>query len=128
MRYAHCEIQEEFDSKNLIKDAQGVRAVGVDLEDSLPGLYWLNYFGRPYVQMIGKQKLLAAAAYEVHDLKDGVLIKLSSTPFEWQGEAYQSSEQLITKHIGTEFFFSKTDLTRNTIAPDFRGELKSRAK
>jgi hypothetical protein len=126
VRYAHCETQEEFDSKNLIKDGRGTRAVGIELEESIPGLYWLNYFGQPYVKMIGQKTLLSASAFQTLELPAGVIIKMSSAPTEWEDDSYRKREQSVVERVGAQFFFSKADSRREAIAPDFRGELRSR--
>lgn len=118
--YGNVHSAEEFAAKNMIDDETGVRAVGRLLGKSLPGLYWLNYFGRPYVDLMGRERLLSAPAYEAKPAGDGVLVMLDASPESWQTIAYRHREQATLAHLGKQFFFSHSDPDRKTIAPDFR--------
>ncbi len=44
-RYGNSCLSEEFDSKNIYREHGVTRAIGVNLKRSLPGLYWMNFFG-----------------------------------------------------------------------------------
>ena len=120
VRYGRANLNAEFDAKNLISDAEGLRAVGVKLDVSLPGLYWLNYFGEPYVKLIGEDRLLSAPAYEVKRVGGGVLIALDASPLNWQLAPYKDREEEMIDHLGRGFFFSKDEPGRRLTAPDFR--------
>lgn len=120
VRYGNARLSEEFDSKNMLNDEEGVRAIGLKLDESLPGLYWLNYFGPPYTKLIGKDRLLSCPAYSVEAVGEGVLISLAASPFEWQSSEYRTRERSAIDHLGERFFFSKSDPERATIGPDFR--------
>ncbi|HEX5084341.1 MAG TPA: hypothetical protein VFY40_20035 [Blastocatellia bacterium] len=120
VRYAMAYSAEEFDAKNMVRTPEVVEAVGVQIEKALPGLYWLNYFGPPYLQLIGKERLLSAPAYEVQAVADGVFIGSGDNPKEWNGLEYKGREQQVITHLGEQFFFSKQDPRRETKAPDFR--------
>src|SRR5262249_6886881 len=39
VRYANCRLTEQFETKNIMR-----------IDQALPGLYWLNYFGIPFVK------------------------------------------------------------------------------
>lgn len=119
VRYANVHMDGEFAAKNLIDDETGVEAVGVDITDAIPGLYWLNYFGAPYLDLIGRERLLTSPAHEVKPVGDGVLIALDSSADAWQTAAYQQREQAVIAHLGKQFFFSRHDPARQTVAPDF---------
>ncbi len=120
IRYGNTHLSEEFDAKNMIRDETGVEAIGVDITDAIPGLYWLNYFGAPYVDMIGRQRLLTAPAYEVKAVGDGVLVALDASADAWQSADYQQREQAVIAHLGKQYFFSRTDPDRQLVAPDFQ--------
>jgi hypothetical protein len=119
VRYATVHLSEEWDSKNLINDEQGTRAVGVKLDVSLPGLYWLNYFGRPYLDLIGEDRLLSAPALSARTLGNGVLVALDKSPVNWQTRAYREREEATIIHIGSDYFFLR-DKAYRPISPDFR--------
>jgi hypothetical protein len=120
VRYAHTYFDEEFDAKNIVRD-DGVRAVGVKLTKSLPGLYWLNYFGAPYVDLIGKDRLLSAPAHETKEVGTGVLLSLAESGDSWDSPAYVEREQRTIEHIGRQYFFSRKGPDEEKIAPDFSG-------
>jgi hypothetical protein len=122
VRYGNVSLSEEFDAKNLIDDAEGLHAVGVKLDVSLPGLYWLNYFGAPYVRLIGEESLLSSPAYETKKVGAGVLIALDFSPLNWESASYQEREEQTINHLGRRFFFLKGEPSRQLIAPDFRAE------
>lgn len=120
LRYGTAHSVEEFEAKNIDKAGGGRRALGVRLAKSLPGLYWLNYFGVPYVKIMGKDVLLTAPAYDVRQIGEGILLALDSHPSNWYLSTYRDLENEVLKHIGPEFFFSRIDPNRKTRAPDFK--------
>jgi hypothetical protein len=124
VRYANSYCSDEFNAKNMLSDEGGVRAIGVKLSRSLPGLYWLNFFGASYVRMIGKERLLSCPCFRLAEIGGGVYLQVSPRPTEWGTAAYKDQEQRITKHIGNQYFFSRNDPDRKTTAPDFRSEKK----
>ena len=119
VRYANVHIHEEFKAKNMIDDETGVEAIGVQLWQSLPGLYWLNYFGTPYVKLMGRDRLLSAPAYEVAEVNGGILLALDATADAWQSLDYRRRERDVIEHLGRQFFFSRHDPEYQTVAPEF---------
>lgn len=119
VRYGNARLSEEFNAKNMIDDETGCRAIGVNLQYTIPGLYWLNYFGTPYVNLIQREKLVSAPAYEVFENSGGVMIALDETPLQWQEESYKARERQVVEHLGTQYFFDRNEPDRKTIAPDF---------
>jgi hypothetical protein len=111
---------EEFRAKNMLSDANGVRAVGIDISRALPGLYWLNFFGQPYCELIGRDRLAHAPAEIVVEGKNGVLIGLSDNPDSWNTASYKSAEESVMNHLGRGYFFIKDEPDRRTVAPRFR--------
>lgn len=120
LRYANAYIAEEFQAKNIVSDDEGVRAMGVHLDESLPGLYWLNFFGSPYVELIGRDRLLSVPAHDVQGISSGVFVALDASPTEWGSEAYQTTEKAVTKDLGCQYVFSRAEPDRKTVAPEFR--------
>ena len=118
--YANSHANQEFEAKNMVLDRNGAEAIGIGLVDYLPGLYWLNYLGPPYVDLIGFDRLLSAPAYEVKEIAGGVLLALAADADEWQSPEYQAREAAVIEHIGKKYFFSRSDPDRETVAPDFR--------
>jgi hypothetical protein len=117
--YGHAELHEEYDAKNMVHDDDGTRAVGVDVRRHLPGLYWLNFFGRPYCQLIGEENILGAPAPEIRRVDAGILVALDENPASWSSEPYRKVEGRVRVRIGEEFFFTKEQPDRLTRAPVF---------
>jgi hypothetical protein len=120
IRYGNGHLAEEFHTKNMVYEAGGARAVGVRLEEALPGLYWLNYFGGPYLKLIGEDRLLSAPAFAARQVGNGVLIALDSSPLNWQSAAYREREEATINHLGRDYFFLKAEPGRQLVAPVFR--------
>ncbi len=130
IRYARAYQNAEFTTKNLI----GTSVMGVNIYKSLPGLYWLNYFGIPYVKMIGEEKITdsISSLIEKHNggliekHNGGILLCLDEDPFNWNTKSYQDIEQKVIACIGKQYFFLKDDPYQSTVAPDFANEYHNR--
>ncbi|MEX1027030.1 MAG: hypothetical protein WD049_03345 [Candidatus Paceibacterota bacterium] len=122
LRYARACISEEFNAKNMVSDENGTRAIGVQLDDALPGIYWLNYFGSPYMKLIGRHRLLSVPAHDVREISDGVFMALDATPMGWASDGYKANERAVIEHIGWHYVFSRAEPDRKTVAPDFRAD------
>lgn len=110
---------EEYDAK-VMSDGAGVATVGRDFGRYLPGLFTANFFGRPYVDLIGRERLLAVRGARPVD--DGVLIMAGEDPAEWNSAERRSREDELLEHLGREHFFSKTAMPAMTRAPDWTEE------
>lgn len=103
----------------VMSDSPRVEAVGRDFGKFLPGLFWLNFFGRRYCDIIGRERLRSVTAGRVVDVDDGMLIEVASDPFHWDSEPYVSREREARDCIGREFFFDRHLLGQSTAAPDW---------
>ncbi|WP_165073437.1 hypothetical protein [Paludisphaera rhizosphaerae] len=119
IRYGLACDGEEFSAQNSIADEWSVELVGRDMTKSLPGLYWLNYFGEPYVDFIGETRLTTAPGPIVRKVDHGVFIELAESPWDWRSPAYQSLREDVLSHLGPEYFYSLQNPDRPTIAPTF---------
>jgi hypothetical protein len=111
---------DEFDAKNMSHAGGGLAAIGVDVFKYLSGLYWMNFFGKPYCDLMGRDTLLTAPAADVRAVNDGVLLRLTDNPRDWATEAYKTIERRVLEHIGPQYFFSRDDPNRKTVAPNFQ--------
>ncbi|WP_027621702.1 hypothetical protein [Acetivibrio clariflavus] len=104
----------------------------IDLEIRHPELHWMNFFGKPYIDLFGRDKLLSAPAYKVESIGDKVIaiqttnnifepipndvrekIKrhLGENAFVWDGKqalAYRNKENLVPEFDFSEVLFDKT--------------------
>ena len=113
----HC--VDEYASKNMSTEGGGLKAVGVDISRYLPGLYWLNFFGASYCELIGMDRLLSCPAEETKKVDNGVLVRVSDRPTDWRSERYRQAEAEILGHVGDVYFFDRRKPNNNTIAPRF---------
>jgi len=59
--------------------------------ERLPGVYWANFFGRPYIDFFGREKLLATPCCEVREISDNLILLLTAdSPF--RPEMLESNE------------------------------------
>ena len=114
-RYANARLVEEFKAKNTVDDETGTRALGVKLDVSLPGLYWLNYFGAEYVELWGRETLMSVPAHSVESIGDGFLVVLAASPMSWNAAEYRELEQKTLDRIGRQYFFQRDDQARSLV-------------
>lgn len=117
--YAHGHLYGEWNQKNVSREGGGILVKGLDISRYLPGLYWLNFFGEPYCELIGKDCLLTAPAAEASEIGTGVMLYLSVSPESWDTAEYRATEAAVLAHLGAQYFFDVRDPNRNTAAPDF---------
>jgi hypothetical protein len=105
----------------VMSDPPRVEAVGRDFGRFLPGLFWLNFFGGRYRELLGDERLRSTPAARVVMVDDGVLVGLASDPLMWDTAGYAADEQRVRDHLGSELFFSKAEPDRWTVAPAWDG-------
>jgi hypothetical protein len=115
--WGHAQITAEYDAKNISREGGGMRAVGVDISRALPGIYWLNFYGRTCRDRIGRERLLTAPAAQVREVDDGVLLMLHPDPAAWDTPEYKATEGRVLEHLGPHYFFSKEAPDRQTVPP-----------
>lgn len=121
--HAHAEMKEQYDAKNMLLD-HGMRAVGLDASKALPGLYWLNFFGQPYRDFIGEEKLLNAPGHKARKVDHGILLRVHPDPTAWSSPEYLAKERAVLDHIGEQYFFNKQRGFSGTLAPDFSATIQ----
>jgi hypothetical protein len=103
----------------VMSDGPSIAAVGRDFGRFLPGVFWLNFFGRRYRALLGEERLRSTPADAVLAVDDGVLVALAPGPWNWDTPEYAVAEQRVRDHLGAELFFSKAHPDRPTVAPDW---------
>jgi hypothetical protein len=117
--FAYC--KGEYYSKNM-NTSQGYMAIGQDPSQYLPGLYWINFFGEPYVGLIGKKCLMTTPGSVIKETKNGVLVQFGNEPLSWRTREYKSAVEEALDHIGRRYFFDRRARNRKTVTPPFRFE------
>jgi hypothetical protein len=120
---------DEWNTKNYfgvptrVTGGNVVSTGGLRLEASLPGIYWVNFFGPVYVNFIGRDRFLTVPAYHREELPDGGFLLLTSPhPSSYTDPDVQSLEQSILNHLGRAAFFEKERPLKVCRAPMFRYE------
>jgi hypothetical protein len=103
----------------VMSERPSIAAVGRDFGRFLPGVFWSNFFGRRYRELFGDDRLGSTPASRVAGVDDGVLVGLGLEPSRWDIPEYAAAEQRVCDHLGSEAFFSKAELDRPTVAPDW---------
>jgi len=84
----------------------GRTIVPVDIRKGLPGIYWANFFGPEYVDLIGGERLFSAPGEYVQVLSDGgALVLTTSSPLDPSLEANRARQKSVRDHFGEGFFY-----------------------
>jgi hypothetical protein len=114
--WATTQASSEYDQK-VMNDGPGTWAEGRNFDKYLPGLFAHNYFGPPYVDLIGQDALLSAPAAETRKIGDGVLLVVEPDPERWDTPQAISRNETILDHLGREHFYDKHNPTQDFSAP-----------
>lgn len=97
---------EEYDAKNISIQGGGLRTVGIDISQYLPGLCWLNLFGSPYKPLMGDECLASAPAFRSAASGSGYVVTLNENPGDWDSSEYKTREESVRHHLGNSIFSS----------------------
>lgn len=95
----------------------------------LPQLQWATVFGRPYVNLFGREKLLSAPAAVVEELgEDTIFIQLTPkvTDVANDLEGYFALRSRVKDHIGSDAFFDPAKGPIGYRVPEFGLEVPHR--
>lgn len=126
--YARFSLDEERSAKNFLQwSTTGGHApspeyrvtgrggaIGVKLEESIPGVFWGNYFGPFYVDWFGREKFDDLPCVEKSWLDSGgIFFTTAPTPFDWNTPEARQMQQAAMEHLGHDAFFdSETVIAR----------------
>lgn len=98
--YIH-QTQDAISMKTVQDPRFGNTIVPTNLTKGLPGIYWANFLGKEYVELIGKQRLVSLPCNISPLNNGGYLIITSDSPLIIERE----KQLKIKKQIGDEFFY-----------------------
>jgi hypothetical protein len=78
------------------------------LNKFLPDIYWTTVFGRPYVELFSRERLLSCPAYRVKELDNGsIVIQLTPELKDITAEeaAFERVRQEVRNHLNNDAFF-----------------------
>lgn len=118
-------MQAEWAAKNTIDnylDSDGFitspKVFNSDINEGLPGLYWLTYFGRDLTEWFTQAKLATAPWPHITESAGGYFLRRSDDLNSWQLEA--SLDERLIEHLGPNRFFDIRDPMRKIEALEFR--------
>ncbi|MBL6613463.1 MAG: hypothetical protein ISP45_05615 [Reyranella sp.] len=85
-----------------------------DLRKWLPDIYWMTVFGKPYVELFSRERLLSCPAHRVKELGNGsIVIQLTRDLKDITTEeaAFERVRQEARNHLNNDAFF---DLAKGT--------------
>jgi hypothetical protein len=78
------------------------------LSSFVPDIYWMTVFGRPYVELFGRERLLSCPAHRVQELDNGAIV-LQLTPeltdTETREAAFDRAAEDARKHLDSDVLF-----------------------
>src|SRR2546422_10763667 len=76
----------------VMTESPVVSAIGRDFGKYLPGLFWMNFLGKPYVNLIEKSRLASTPSLTVQEIDEGLCLKLYEDPFKGSESLNRKSE------------------------------------
>lgn len=79
-----------------------------DLNAGIPDLYAVTLFGRPYIEVLGRENLLASPCYRCEEISnDLILLQLGEHLFDERGskESLKDVRQAVKSHLDKNAFF-----------------------
>lgn len=93
------------------------------LRKYVPDIYWATVFGKPYVDLFSRERLLSSPAHHVRELENGsILIQLTESLDESSEglNRYQARKKLVKDHLNPEAFFDPNKgIEHKYSVPDF---------
>lgn len=81
-------------------------------------MFWLNFFGRPYVELLGEERLRSAS--NAAAIGDGFLVAVGDDLRRWDDPSVVILEQQVRDHLGPDLFFTKGEPDRQGVVPTWR--------
>lgn len=108
-----CDMEIGLASKSIshlssAKDSISLFITAHLLRKYIPDIYWVTVFGKSYVDLFSRERLLSAPAYCVRELENGsVLMQLTEFPGEGGegSDSYQSQKTRVKAHLNSDAFF-----------------------
>ncbi len=84
--------------------------VGQDVEETLPGVYWVTFFGPWAVEEIGKKRFAELKAEKLESIDGGYLVQAYESGSEAGSPLAKQAETRIINQLGKEHFFDKASV------------------
>jgi hypothetical protein len=74
----------------------------------IPDIYWGNVFGKPFIELFGRDRLMSAPAYSVREIgPDCIYLQLSPNIEDVVAdyEAFDRAREIVKQHLNSNAFF-----------------------
>ena len=86
---------------------------------TIPGIYWLNYFGKEYVDFIGRDRIMTCGWVKAEPFGEGILT-WTSPDTDMPDDVRVHMEKLYRDRLGAEFFRQPGEECAEAIPPELR--------
>jgi hypothetical protein len=111
--YGGAASEEDWQTKHWLREktsyGQVVQKIGLDVGQSLPGIYWLTYFGPKSVTRLGRARLEALPVRSISLQGKGILLILRDSPLEGSVDERCQHDERMKCYLGRECFFDIKD-------------------
>lgn len=95
-----------------------------DLQERIPDLFWATVLGSPYVDLLGRDRLLSAPAYLAESLRSATVLLQMTERLSDVGErtdVFNDARSRVRAHLGEDVFYQPREIDANCYrAPQFR--------
>jgi hypothetical protein len=100
------QTEDKVERSTVYNEKYGKTAIPVNLNKGIPGIFWANFFGPDFVEMVGKSKLLIAPSFKTIELSDGgILILTSSSPLNPSHLQNRKKQKELYVFLGANMFY-----------------------
>ena len=119
MDYGFMCLSDEYDAKNIVKNVRHAdgsveprKVVGMNWPHCVPGLYWINYFGKRYLDQGFAAKISDSQPANVTTVGGGIRFQTDKDPRFFESADAASTEHEMRESLGKLWFFDR-DNDRN---------------
>jgi hypothetical protein len=112
MDYGFLCLNDEYDQRNVVRNTQHPdgsveprRIIGMKWPYCLPGLYWINYFGRRYLEQGFAQQAMANYTSGMVKIGNGIRVQSGSSPRYFESLREQENWLKLREMLGGSWFF-----------------------
>lgn len=132
--YGFGSTEKEYNNKHLevIQSETGITSIGSigdsqwDFYEFLPGIYWLNIFGKDLTRILGQSKILNLPDVTYFEKDNHVWFTLKDEAYPINSKKRKKIEDKIIKTIGSKHFFDrKNDILKFEHPSEFKEILEN---
>lgn len=112
-------IEEFSPAHAYIGSWSGFLRQGSAVWAAIPGIYWLNYFGKEYVDFIGRDSIMTCGWVKAEPFGEGILT-WTSPNIDLPDDVRAHMEELYRSRLGAEFFKQPGGEYAEAVPPELR--------